>query len=89
MVVPKLRRISLTNLEFLAEKIYLLWGSMPIKPEGVRYKLWLLSMRLDNRECDHSQDDLIFNTCMSLLDDYQYLFELYVRTVVSGTTLVD
>lgn len=74
----------------LSEKVYSLWEKMPILPGGVKEKLdildaWKCSSSLGRTPLDH----IVFISCMSLIDDYRYLFELFARASVGETPIVD
>lgn len=79
-----------SELMQLSETVYSLWEKMSILPEGVKEKLdilnaWKSSLSLGHAPLNH----IAFISCMSLIDDYRYLFELYVRASVGETPIID
>lgn len=79
-----------SELMQLSEKVYSLWEKMPILPEGVKEKLDILDAWKSSLSLGHTTPNHIaFISCMSLIDDYRYLFELFARASVGETPIVD
>lgn len=79
-----------SELMQLSEKVYSLWERMPILPEGVKEKLDILDAWKSSLSLGYTPpDNITFISCMSLIDDYRYLFELYVRASIGEIPIVD